>query len=147
MIFISFKHRFRPIQNCLFPLRSASGNIPRRFTLTHLLPWTVGFQVCLIDEINSVNVAQTIPKTLIWIMRSTNCIDIVLFHKLNIPKHIFLLNRTTSSHIKFMPVHTFKYNSFSIDMHYFVNHLKCSESNQFRNCFDQISFLIFHIQI
>ena len=81
---------------------------------------------------------------MIWIVWSTHCIDIVAFHKNNVPKHVFLCYRPAFLSIKFMSVDSFYNETFSIQTHNAIQHFKTSETNQLRNNFNRFSSFIFH---
>ena len=54
------------------------------------IPGTMGFQVCLIDHINTIFITELIDQRGIRIMAGTDGIDIILLHNAKILAEFFL---------------------------------------------------------
>ena len=130
MVFIPLQHGTCPVHNRLLPFRQRSRYIPGRFPCTQLLPGAMTLQIRLINQIDSIFITQFIPAALIRIMGSSHCIDIILFQNSDIGKHILFRDRSAPLRIKFMPVDAPEENSFSIQAHDPINHLKIAESHR-----------------
>ena len=75
-------------------------------------------------------------------MTGPDRIDVVAFHKPDIPHHIFFGNGTASSNIEFMTVDPPEHNPFSIEAHQTVFHFETAESHLLRNDLFHSSLLI-----
>ena len=134
------KHHIQPFR---FVVRYNVGIILCKFSN---IPGTVGFQVCLIDHIDSVFIAKLIDQGCIRIMAGTDRIDIVLLHRLKVFAKFFFGYVSSAYRTEFMTVNTFEYDTFSIQCHNAVFHLETTESNSLWDHFLKLSCLIINFQ-
>ena len=147
VVFVSLIHRICTVKHHIQPFRFVVrynvGIILCKFSN---IPGTVGFQVCLIDHIDSVFIAELIDQGCIRIMAGTDRIDIVLLHRLKVFAKFFFGYVSSAYRTEFMTVHALEYDTFSIQCHDAVFHFKTTESNSLRDHFLKLSCLIINFQ-
>ena len=109
------------------------------------IPGTVRFQICLIDHIDSVLIAEFIDQRCIRIMTGADRVDIVLFHNLEVFAKLFFGDMTSAHRTEFMTVHTLEYDTFAVQCHNSVFHLETTESNLLRNHFLKFTGLVIYL--
>ena len=82
MVSISFHHTHATIHISYFPAFIVCNPGIILYPLK-----AMAFQICFINDIKSILIAQIIKILICRIMRTTYCIDIVLFHQTNIRFH------------------------------------------------------------
>ena len=148
MILISLIHGVCTVKHHIQPFRFVMRNdIGIVFCKLCCVPGTMRFQICLIDHIDSILIAEFIDQRCIRIMAGTDRIDIVLLHDLKVFAKLFFGNMTSAHRTEFMTVDTLEYDTFSIQCHDAVFHLESSESNFLRNHFLKFSGLVINLQI
>ena len=146
MVFVSLVHGIYTIKHHIQPFRFVMrhniGVILRKFSN---IPGTMRFKVCLIDHIDSVFIAELIDQGCIRIMAGTDCIDVVLFHDLKVFAKLFFGHVSSTHRAEFMTVYALEYDTFSVQCHDTVFHLKTTESNLLRNYFLKFSCLVINL--
>ena len=107
MIFKSFHH---PLIS--FQMSFGISGIFRQssFPVSHSVRFDIGFT----DQINTILITQIVPFRIIRIMTGTDCIQIILFHNLNILNHPFTTYIIPCQRIHFMTVCSFKQHRFTV---------------------------------
>ena len=147
MILVSLIHGVCTVQHHIQPFRFVMRHyIGIVFCKFSHIPGTMRFQVCLIDHIDSVFIAEFIDHGSIRVMTGTDRIDVVLFHDLKVFAKFFFGHVSSTHRTEFMTVYTLEYDTFSIQCHDAVFHLESSESNFLRNHFLKFSGLIINLQ-
>ena len=81
MVFIPLIHRLRAVQHHCLPLRPAARHdiipVPRCLCC---IPGAVRFQVCLVNDIQTVLVTQPVKHRRIRVMARAHGIDVILLH-------------------------------------------------------------------
>ncbi len=95
----------------------------------------MGFQVVLIDQVDSILVAEPVNQRAVRIVAGTDSVDIIALHRLKILAKLRLAHASSAHTAKFMAVHTLEHDSSSIQGHDIVLHLKPSETNLLRYYF------------
>ena len=102
MVLIPSYHTFRTIHIAFFPDRIITDLI-HVFGISHL----VTLQISFLHHIKSKTVTH-IQKIRMWrVMRGSYCIDIVLFHQIQIRQHILFCNASSCIFIPVMSVYSF----------------------------------------
>ncbi|CAB4969956.1 unannotated protein [freshwater metagenome] len=73
--------------------------------------------ICLINDIQAVFIAQVIKAMIIGIMRCSHGIDIGLFHRHDVLTHIFKRHCFTSIRVMIVAIHTHDGDRLTIDAH------------------------------
>jgi len=107
----------------------------------------VAFHIGLVDQINTVAIAELVPQALVWIVAGSDCIQIMALHEADVPHHIFLGNGTAPLVVELMAVHTAEQDPLAVDVHDAVLHLEGPEANIPGNCFHNIALLIQNLDI
>ena len=146
MILVSLIHGVCTVKQHIQPFRFVMRNdIGIVFCKLCCIPGTVGFQICLIDHIDSVLIAEFIDQRCIRIMTGTDRVNIVLFHSLEVFAKLFFGDMTSAHRTEFMTVHTLEYDTFAVQCHNSVFHLETTESNFLRNHFLKFTGLVIYL--
>lgn len=106
------------------------------------VPESMGLQIRLVNDIQSIAVAKPVQGCLVRIMACAHRIDIIPLHHQKIKSNDILVDCTPAVGAEFMPVDAVKYHTFSIEMHDMINHLKPTESKGLQNRFRPDSLFI-----
>ena len=112
----------------------------RRSSVNH--PGPVGFQIRLVNNVNTVLIAKLVPTGLIRIVAGTHRVDIIPLHHKNVRNHIRFRNGTAALRGKFMTVHSLKHNPLSVQTHQPVLQFKGTKAYFGRSCFHHRPVLI-----
>lgn len=144
MVFIPLKHVVGAIQNQILIFRPVTGNhvLQTNPPSEYPVPESMGLQIRLVNDIQSIAVAKPVQGCLVRIMACAHRIDIIPLHHQKIKSNDILVDCTPAVGAEFMPVDAVKYHTFSIEMHDMINHLKPTESKGLQNRFRSDSLFI-----
>ncbi|MNC39806.1 hypothetical protein D3C75_884840 [compost metagenome] len=80
------------------------GEPHRIVTQTFHRHHTVSFNICFVDHVHSVFVAQPIPERVIGVMRAAHRIKVMLFHQHNVLAHGFCVHHLAMDRVMLMAV-------------------------------------------
>ena len=134
MVLVALHHRIRAVDYCIVPLRLIFRNrIVVLPILLSVIPASVCFQVRLINDIDTILIAEVIQIRMIRIMRSTDCVNVVPLHVPDIRHHLIFRYGTAMVTAELMTVHTIEHDALAVNLHQTVLHLKCTESEALCN--------------
>ena len=110
------------------------------------IPGSVRLQIVFCDHVNTIFIAETVDWRCIRIMTGTDCIDVVLFHDHDVFEQFLTGHMSSCDGAELMAVHTLEYDTFSVQCHNTVFHLKAAESDFLRNNFLYSSICIRYSQ-
>ena len=93
MVLIAFEHRLCTIDDRSQPFRLVARHGAFHIKAIHLLPRAMRFEVRFIDDVQTVAVAQLIPRGAVRIMAGTHGIDVILLHHACVIFHFFIRKR------------------------------------------------------
>ena len=93
------------------------------------------FNVSFINNHESVLVTQLIEIRSIWIMATSNGIEVMLFHHCKICHKLFHADCKTCNRIRIMTINTSKLDILSVEIDNLINNLDCSETYILNDCF------------
>ncbi len=108
MVFIPFNHSVISVEMCFFPF----GSVCKRFF--RFIPDPMRFDICLINNINTIFITQIKPFGVIRIVRCPYGIYIKTFHYLYISQHLIFCNIVSKHRIVLMTVHSLQKNRLSV---------------------------------
>ena len=148
MIFVTLVHGIYTIQHHTKPFRFVMRNnicvVSCKFC--HI-PGTMRFQIVFRDHIKAVLITEAVDRRSIRIMAGTDGIDVVLLHSHNILDQFLPGYVSSRDGAEFMTVYSLKHNTFAVEGHNTVFHLKAAETDFFRNDLLEHSVLIIHFHV
>ena len=93
----------------------------------------MGFQVILIDHVDTVFITQSVDQGRIWIMTGTDRIDIIALHSLQILAKLCLTHMTPAHGAELMAVHALEHDPLPVQSHDMILHLEAPEPNLLRD--------------
>ena len=101
-----------------------------------LVTHTVRLNVTLVANIDTILIAEVVPKWRVWIVASTNCVDVELLHNLDITNHILASYVVTGVRSHLVTVCTLNEYRFAVyeqlrilNLHLTETYLECSSLN------------------
>ena len=134
MVLVSLNNVLDTIEKHCFPFFSISRN------MNIIGKQAMRLVVCLIHYINTVFIAKLIETWIVWIMRGTNSIYVVLFHQFKIFSHHLFCRNTSYRWIHLMTVRTTNAERLTIDQDSciccsIIYNLNLTETNLNCSCF------------
>ena len=149
MILIPFNHAVHPIQH----QRKVIHPVPRQSLLPGQgpcrdhVPYTMGLHIAFIDHIESQLVAQLVKHAGIGIMTGPNSVQIIAFHRDQIPADFLRRHGPSRLRAVIMPVHTLEDNPTAVDQHQPVFQFKPAETDLLIHRFPNPAFRICDLDI
>ena len=148
MILITLIHGIYTIQHHTQPFRFVMRNdirvISGKFCY---IPGSVRLQIVFCDHVNTIFIAETVDWRCIRIMAGTNRIDVVLFHDHDVFEQFLPGHVSSCNGAELMAVHTLEYDTFSVEGHDTILHLKTAEANFLRDDLLEFSVFITDLQL
>ncbi len=131
-VFVALVHRDRALADRRFVKGIVgeliiSGNIVPAVGIHH----AVRFHVRFVDDVKTVFVAQAVEFGRVGIMRSSDRIDVELFHELQVPAHILDADDGARYGMGFMPINAEKFDGLSVKEKHAVLNFRFANTNLF----------------
>ena len=136
VVFIAFNHAAGAVDMSIFPNRVVAQGLVR------IISHAVRFNICFIHHVKAIFVAQIIPVWIVGIVTGAYCIDVILFHKLNILQHELARNHVAFHRVKFVPVNPFKLYSDPVNKQLPVFYFAGPETNPVGKALDTFAVLV-----
>jgi len=103
---------------------------------------SVRFDVCLIDHIDPILVAEIVPKRIVRIMTGAHRIHVEHFHQPYVVFHLFPAENVYGFRIMLVTVDAFNEDPFSVDKEIWSFDLDCAEADFLQNRLLHCSFSV-----
>ena len=110
------------------------------------LPGAMRFEICFVNHIETITVAEFIDIAAIRIMRATQGVDILPLHRDDILLKFRRIHRPPAIAVKLMAVHTLEHNALAIDFHQAIFEFELTEAHIIGNDLLQIVRVIINSQ-
>jgi hypothetical protein len=124
VVLISCHHAHPPIKEC-FPPFGAAGQLIGVTNHGEAVALNIG----LIDDIQTIAIAQFQPARVIGVMRCAHGVDIVLLHEHHILHHRLQRHGVAAVRVEFVPVDTLQFDRYAVHPQLLVSYLDFSEAN------------------
>ena len=133
VVFIALKHRARAVHHAVLPFGQTARHIPGRFHGAEFLPGTVALEVCLINHVDTVFIAQMIPQRLVGVMAGAHRVDVVFAENRHCIAHILFGHGAARPRIPLMTVDAAEHHPLAVEAHHAVKEFKPAEARLIRD--------------
>jgi len=129
VVFVALEHVARAEKARPLPLRLVSRKGAGDIFLIAALPGAVRFDVRLIDQIDTVFVAQPVPERAVRVVRGAHGVEVVRLQEADIPEHILFRHGAAPAGVPLVAVDALENDAPAVQVHDAVNKLKAPDAD------------------
>ena len=136
MVVIAAHHAVDAVHARALPFGAAAGDAVFRTLDIVCHPRAVRLHIRLVDQIQTVLVAQVVPILLVGVVGGADGVDVVALAEDHVGKHVLAGDRTPALRVEFVAVRALEHDALAIERHNAVFDAECAEADLLRHGFD-----------